>query len=187
MNQSQREGTPMGHLQLLIIVAGLLAAIGLCSTTNAAVPMKSEELRQQLLRRMQEDQEARKAVMALVQSGHIGNLDQTKSEDHPLAMRLRYVDRKYTARLKEIIDEFGWPGKSLVGRDGAHAAWLMVQHADQDVPFQKRCLTLLVKAVKDGEASGHDFAYLVDRVRVANKEKQLYGTQLQQVDGKLIP
>ncbi len=30
-------------------------------------------------------------------------------------------------------------------------------------------------------------AYLTDRVRVAEKQKQVYGTQFQEVDGKLEP
>ena len=70
-----------------------------------------------------------------------------------------------------------WPGKSLVGRDGALAAWLLVQHADLDREFQKQCLPLLAEAVKKGEAGPDHLAYLTDRVRVADKEKQVYGTQ----------
>src|SRR5205085_1172028 len=79
----------------------------------------------------------------------------------------------------------GWPGKSLVGVDGANAAWLLVQHADQGRAFQKRCLPLLEAAVKKGEATGVQLAYLSDRVRVGAGEKQVYGTQFRTVDGKL--
>jgi hypothetical protein len=41
----------------------------------------------------------------------------------------------------------------LVGEDGAHAAWLLAQHADRDPAFQRRCLDLLTQAVAGREAS----------------------------------
>jgi hypothetical protein len=89
--------------------------------------------------------------------------------------------------MKQIVKQFGWPGKSLVGADGAQAAWILVQHADHDRPFQTQCLELLKGAVKKGEATGDQLAYLTDRVRVGEKKKQVYGTQLHWVKGKLQP
>jgi len=77
--------------------------------------------------------------------------------------------------MKEILAANGWPGKKLVGEDGARAAWLLVQHADRDRAFQKQCLVLLEKAAKAGEASGKELAYLTDRVAVAEGRKQTYG------------
>src|SRR5262249_37440694 len=102
-----------------------------------------------------------------------------------VAEKTNEIDRLNTNRLKEIIDKHGWPGQTLVGKDGAHAAWLLVQHADHDRPFQKRCLDLLTEAVRKGEAPGQDPAYITDRVRVGENKKQIYGTQFQQVDGKM--
>jgi hypothetical protein len=55
------------------------------------------------------------------------------------------VDADNLAWLKEVVAEVGWPGQSMVGEDGAHAAWLLAQHADQDPAFQRRCLELLPK------------------------------------------
>ena len=43
------------------------------------------------------------------------------------------------------------------------------------------------KAVKSGEATGQDFAYLTDRVRVGEGKKQLYGTQFQGAGDKMEP
>ncbi len=80
-------------------------------------------------------------------------------------------------RLAEIFSEHGWPGWRLVGEDGSTAAWLIVQHADLDVEFQRRGLALLEEAVAAGDASPGDLAYLVDRVRVAEGLPQIYGTQ----------
>lgn len=97
--------------------------------------------------------------------------------------RWTFVDRVNTARMKEIVAQYGWPGHSLVGEEGALAAWLLVQHADEDVGFQKHCLELLRTAVAAGEASAKHLAFLTDRVRVNEGKPQLYGTQLKARDG----
>jgi len=96
------------------------------------------------------------------------------------------VDTENTARMKEIVEEYGWPTKSLVGEDGARSAWLLVQHADADPTFQRRCLELM-KTVEPGEVSPVDVAYLTDRVLVNEGKKQIYGTQFWSMGGELVP
>ena len=92
------------------------------------------------------------------------------------------LDLSNTRRLKQIIAQHGWPGRTVVGPIGGQAAWLLVQHADHDLAFQQRCLPLLEQAVQDQEASTSMWAYLTDRVRVKEGRPQVYGTQL---DGML--
>ena len=82
------------------------------------------------------------------------------------------------ARLKEIIDEHGWPSYDLVGEKGEEAAWVIAQHADLDPEFQQQALELLRDAVAAGQASPGNLAYLEDRVAVAKGEPQTYGTQV---------
>jgi hypothetical protein len=146
----------------------LVMAIGLGFVIQP--PKKDDKLREELLRRMQADQEARKPFLS-----------------NSAFKRLKEIDHDNAERMKEIIKQIGWPGNSLVGKDGANAAWLLVQHADHDPQFQKRCLELLQAAVKKGEATGQELAYLTDRVRVGEKKKQFYGTQFRLVKGKLEP
>ncbi len=98
--------------------------------------------------------------------------------DHPeIAKRVETIDTKSTARMKEIVKQYGWPGKSLVGEDGANGAWLLVQHADRDPEFQKQCLPLIEAATKTGEVPPQQYAYLYDRVATADDKPQRYGTQ----------
>lgn len=97
------------------------------------------------------------------------------------------IDKKNTARMKEIVKNYGWPGKTLVGKDGAFAAWLLVQHADLDLKFQKKALSLMEVAVQRGDAGKKEFAYLIDRVRVNSDKPQVFGTQFFRKDGKMIP
>ncbi|OGE77044.1 hypothetical protein A3J19_04935 [Candidatus Daviesbacteria bacterium RIFCSPLOWO2_02_FULL_41_8] len=86
------------------------------------------------------------------------------------------IDRRNTERLKEIINSIGWPRISLVGEEAAGGAWLIVQHADHDTPFQEACLKT-IKGLPEGEVELEEIALLEDRVRMNRKLPQLYGTQ----------
>lgn len=97
---------------------------------------------------------------------------------------LQEIDQKHAPRLKEIIEEFGWPGISLVGLEGAEAMWLLVQH--QDLDFQKQCLLLVKEAVDKQEAPFRNYAYLMDRVCMYGNEPQVYGTQWVEAAGELV-
>lgn len=101
-------------------------------------------------------------------------IDFTK-EDQLLASKMKEVDRENRQRLKEIVDEIGWPTISKVGKKGAEAAWLLAQHADQGLEFQKKCLELMKENKND--VSKRDVAYLEDRVLVNEGKPQKYGTQ----------
>ena len=79
-------------------------------------------------------------------------------------------------RLQAIIEEVGWPGQSLVGEDGAQAAWLIAQHAISKPAFQRHCLELIRHAVKQGDMPPHTEAYLTDRIRFNERRLQVYGT-----------
>jgi hypothetical protein len=125
-----------------------------------------EALRAELLHRMEKDQEARRA------------------QDEG---RFTEVDAENLPWLKRLVAERGWPGSSLVGVDGAHAMWLLVQHATADPAFMRQCLDLLTAAVAAGEASRVDQAYLTDRVLLHAGEQQVYGTQLTRQGGKWVP
>jgi hypothetical protein len=125
-----------------------------------------EQLRTELLRRVEIDQVARKAM----------DLD-----------GVREADGENLPWLKGVVAGHGWPGASLVGTDGAHAAWLLAQHADADPGFQRQCLDLLTAAVEAGEATKSQLAYLTDRVLLAEGEPQVFGTQVTRKDGQMVP
>jgi hypothetical protein len=101
--------------------------------------------------------------------------------------RLMEMDSDNTAWLMAIVERVGWLGRSLVGTDGAHAAWLLAQHADLKPAFQQRFLEFLRHAVKHGEASAADLAHLTDRVLLASGKLQLYGTQVTVNEGQYVP
>lgn len=96
-----------------------------------------------------------------------------------LMQQMGIVDRANTARLKVLLEQCGFPDERRFGEQARRHAWLLVQHADHDVAFQKHVLSLLEKtAAQRGEPVGRSFAYLSDRIAVAERRPQLYGTQL---------
>jgi hypothetical protein len=92
------------------------------------------------------------------------------------------LNAEHTRKLKAIVKQYGWPGKHLVGLDGAHAAFVLVQRAD--TAFQQEALRLM-QALSPGQVDKHDLALLTDRVAVATHQPQTYGTQLLCKDGQL--
>jgi hypothetical protein len=144
-------------------------------TPAAAV---NEELRDELLARLAEDQAVRTGIAP-------PGDDRTPEE---LFGQMDSVDRQNTTRMHEILEEYGWPGWSLVGEEGSTAAWALVQHADLEPEFQELALAYLMGAVAAEDASRGDLAYLIDRVRVAKDLPQVYGTQVGPgPDGDLAP
>jgi len=99
------------------------------------------------------------------------------SERRALFIEILENNDENVERLEAIIERYGWPTISMVGKDGAEAAWLIAQHADRKPEFRERCLGLMQKAAEEGEASKAHLAYLVDRVMVEVSQQQFYGTQ----------
>lgn len=82
-----------------------------------------------------------------------------------------------TQELERVIDKYGWPTIFLVGREGTEAAWIIAQHADFNIPFQKKCLVLIKKASLKNGVPRHHIAYLTDRILINTKKPQIFGTQ----------
>ena len=120
-----------------------------------------EELRRELLARAEEDQRVRRQVPP-PKGQHVIRLSAEAAEEW------RRVDTGNTRWLADILATRGWPGRNMAGEDGAAAAWLLAQHADQDLDLQRAFLEALRGAVAEGEASPASLAYLEDRVRVAD-------------------
>lgn len=93
-----------------------------------------------------------------------------------LAAVTEAVDRYNAKRVEEMMTKIGWPSHSKVGRDGAHAAWNIVQHAVFNPPLMRICLAKMREALENKEVDGIDYAYLYDRYQgVCNLEKIDYG------------
>ena len=165
-----------------LILALLIALGGACSRHAGAAPgqmaVQDTTLRDELLRRVATDQAVREQVVA---AGRVG-----KEPDSALIARLHSVDAENTRWLARTVARVGWPGHSMVGADGADAAFVLVQHADADTAFQARVLPLLDRAYHAREATGQQLALLTDRLETARGRLQVYGTQVDLVAGRAV-
>lgn len=137
--------------------------------------LKDPELRRELLALVAEDQVARMAW-----------IEKDKRGEQADWAAVAAIDQKTSKAVRAAIAKHGWPGKSVVGEDGAHAAWLLVQHADKDRALQRDVLTRMKPMVETGEVTRIDYAYLEDRVAVSEHRKQRYGTQFEGRDPQPI-
>lgn len=159
--------------QLLLL---LLAACA--SPPPRAAEVGEPGLRDELLSRVARDQAVRDTFAAqLRESGTI---------TPAIFASMRAVDSANLAWLKPQIEHAGFPTTAQVGRDGALAAALLIQHADADPVFQAAVLPQLETAYKEGIVAGQEFAMLTDRVAKAQGRPQRFGTQTTITGGKVI-
>jgi hypothetical protein len=136
----------------------------------------NEQLKQEILEMADEDRRVRAELVAT------GELFDGYNP------RMAEVHRRNGERLQAIVREFGWPGKSLVGDDGAEAAWLVLQHAIGNPQLQRECLPLLRESAQVGESEPYQVAFLEDRIAVFEGRPQRYGTQFDwDENGELSP
>jgi Family of unknown function (DUF6624) len=164
--------TLLEFMRLFVTTPVLLAVafVGSCATRSGA-SRHDPSLRRELLAMCEVDQKVRQGFGSTMSAETVAEM--------------QAVDARHTSRLRAIVAEHGWPGRSLVGDDGSHAAWLLVQHADG--AFMAQCLPLMERAVAAGQAFGRDYVYLLDRVRMQQGKPQVYGTQFTlAADGQLV-
>jgi hypothetical protein len=158
------------HIFVTTAVLITAAFVGGCASRNGASRYDAA-LRRDLLAMCDVDQKVRENI-----GSHMSAV---------AVAEMQAVDARHTSRMRAIVAKHGWPGRSLVGDDGAHAAWLLVQHADS--AFMAQCLPVMQHAVAAGQAFEKDYVYLLDRVRMQQGKPQIYGTQFTSAaDGKLV-
>ena len=89
------------------------------------------------------------------------------------------IDLKNQQRLIDIVNKYGWPGIRFAGMSASRNAFLVLQHASNEL--QHHYLPLLRKAVSENNAAASDLALLEDRERVNDGLPQIYGTQIKQM------
>jgi hypothetical protein len=82
-------------------------------------------------------------------------------------------DSANQVRVRQIIRQYGYPGKSLVGEPTNEAAWYVIQHSDNIGGY----LPLIKKAARKGELPFYLYGQMLDRQLMRQGKEQLYGTQ----------
>lgn len=119
----------------------------------------------------------------LYQHIDMGQIDPSLSQNATLSFLTHIanygcnVDRANREWLAAEFKSHGWFDIKRYGARADGVAWLLVQHADQDVAFQAETLKALERLVHAGEANLRNYAYLYDRVAINQSRPQRYGTQ----------
>jgi hypothetical protein len=129
-------------------------------------------LRDELRALAKEDQELRQRWLK----------DQT---NQALIDEMKTMSEKQVAWLREIVKQYGWPGRSLVGDNGMSDAWLIAQHGGKE--FLHEMLPLMKEAVDKHELEGGLYATSLDRTLIQDGKKQLYGSQFDTKGDKCEP
>jgi len=92
--------------------------------------------------------------------------------------RAKSLNALYTSKildeLNNLISKFGYPGKTLVGNEYAIAFSII---SSANLEYKEKHYNLIIAAADKGELDWSDVAFFVDKIKVAKKEKQVYGTQ----------
>ncbi|HEY7785103.1 MAG TPA: DUF6624 domain-containing protein [Pyrinomonadaceae bacterium] len=136
-----------------------------------AATLKAPELRQKILQMWANDQRARTLWVKKQRELQVPWNSDLLAEEYN---RIYEIDAYNTKTIKTIVEKYGWTTIPRVGRDGAYAAWALVQHSD-DVVFQEKCLALMKTALQRKEINPEQYAELYDRTQRNKYEKQLYG------------
>lgn len=90
--------------------------------------------------------------------------------------QMQRADARNLPRVTAMIDKYGWPGNSLVGRSGSLAAFLVIQHST--LATMQKYLPQMRQAAAKGEMAKQNLALVEDRVLTFQDKPQLYGSQL---------
>lgn len=101
---------------------------------------------------------------------------------HPELEKIHLQNAK---KLSDLINKKGFPVLSNAGEKGVRLSWLIIYHAISWPDFMKESLIQMRLA-----AAGHDYslellAYTEDRVAYFEGRPQIYGTNLEWMDGEL--
>ena len=117
--------------------------------------------------------------------------DQMYRKDHSLfdkyQVERRKLDSINVVKVKDVIREYGYPSKTLVG-DQNSTPFFVIQHAD--LVTREMFLPQIKKAVKENELSKSFLMLIVDRIYWDKYDTQIFGTQSTLTEGgdyKAIP
>ncbi|SDY86149.1 DUF6624 domain-containing protein [Hymenobacter psychrophilus] len=90
-----------------------------------------------------------------------------------LSGRMLETDSSNIQRVSQLIAQYGYPGKSLVGEPTNEAAFYVIQHSNRI----GRYLPLIREVAEKGELAFSQYAMMLDRQLMNENREQMYGTQ----------
>ncbi|RZK23281.1 MAG: hypothetical protein EOO63_17795, partial [Hymenobacter sp.] len=97
----------------------------------------------------------------------------TGQEEAHLMRLMLQTDSSNIKRISAVIQQYGYPGKSLVGTPTNETAFYVIQHSNRIPQY----LPLIKQAADRGELSFRLYAMMLDRELLQHNKAQVYGTQ----------
>jgi hypothetical protein len=154
----------------------LLMCLAILLTFFPAMAQVDIGLQNQLVKMAEQNQQIRQSLIKY------------DPENVPIALQsvATEINNLHTQTLKEIINLHGWPSKKQIGGKGIQSAFVLVQHS-QDLAFQQDMLPFIIQSYLDKDGiEGQDVAQFTDKVSIKLGKKQVFGTQAELVDGKIV-
>jgi hypothetical protein len=133
------------------------------------------------------DQYTRQELVKKVLKDTNGDVELAGYNKQKILDYIKKVDTQNVVSLNEVLDKYIWPKISEFDTKADVDAWIIVQHADFDLPLQHKTLFILDQYSQMNETNKTNYAILYDRVAVKYKDigiKQKFGTQGKVTDGK---
>lgn len=112
-----------------------------------------------------------------------GHLKEVQNLNTIVWKKIRLDDSLNLIVVSKILDKYGWLSSEAVGSEGNATLFLVIQHAD--LKTQEKYLPMIKEAVANYKASPSELALLIDRIEMRNNRPQIYGSQMETVDGKI--
>ena len=106
------------------------------------------------------------------------------NEKLPACKKVDAIDLENTRKLRQIIKKYGFPNAGLIGLDVVGDVFTIIIHSPS-IDFQKENLPYLRLAAQTNQYIKPEIALLTDKILVAEKKPQIYGTQFRTEDGKM--
>lgn len=129
--------------------------------------MDYKRISKEINQRAKVDQEARNRISA----NNYSPTDKDWDE-------LEAIDKANSEYIKSLLRNHGFISISKFGKKASFNSWLIIQHAEHDIPLMRKYLKLMEE--NKGDYDKKNYAYLKDRLLVTDKKKQIYGTQMKQ-------
>jgi len=95
---------------------------------------------------------------------------------YPLGEFKKQIVKENYKKMQQLIEEYGWPKYSTVGKLAADAPLLIINHHEDD-KIREKYLSQIKQSCLDEEGSCMEFAKIQDRILVNDNKLQIYGMQ----------
>ena len=95
---------------------------------------------------------------------------------YPVGAYKQQIAKENYDTMQRLLEEYGWPKYSMVGKIAADAPLLVINHHESD-SVRKKYLAQIKQSCLDKEGSCMEYAKIQDRILVNEDKLQIYGMQ----------